>query len=62
MLTTVKDKEARKQKLIENLEKCAKYEFGDPSYNHPEADKFLLEYINDPQVNEVWERIERWYA
>ncbi len=29
---------------------------------HREADKALLDYINDPEIREAYERIPKWYA
>lgn len=35
---------------------------GDPSDWHEEADKLLLEYINDSEITQLFEKIEKWYA
>lgn len=35
---------------------------GDPEIYHPKADQALLAYINDPEITEAYEAIERWYA
>lgn len=29
---------------------------------HIEADKLLLEYIDDREVNEAFDSVEKWYA
>jgi len=37
-------------------------EKGLPSDWHLEADNLLLDYINDEQITEAFERIEKWYS
>jgi hypothetical protein len=34
----------------------------DPEQAHCEADALLLMYIGDPEIEEAYERIEKWYA
>jgi hypothetical protein len=54
-----------KQELIEELEKASKITFRghiDPEAAHIKADELLLEYINDPEITEAFNKIERWYA
>ena len=34
----------------------------DPERDHSDLDDLLLEYINDPVVTKVFERVEKWYA
>lgn len=29
---------------------------------HVEADRALLDYINDPEITEAWGLIEKWFA
>jgi hypothetical protein len=37
-------------------------EHGDPEGNHVLADTALLAYVNDPEVTQLFNSIERWYA
>ena len=34
----------------------------DEEIAHKAADRALLEYINDPEVSEVFDSIRKWYA
>lgn len=34
----------------------------DPEWGHSEADKALLEYINNSEVTEAFEEIDKWYS
>ncbi|MFA5385737.1 MAG: hypothetical protein WC364_13970 [Eubacteriales bacterium] len=49
-----------KDELLKKLTECQSN--GDPEVAHDEADKALLEYINDKKITEAYEKIERWYA
>lgn len=49
-----------KQELIEALRECVNK--GDPEDHHLAADQLLLDYINDPEVQEAFDNIEKWYA
>lgn len=50
----------KKEKLIERLiEIRKKY---DPEYGHQEADDLLLGYINDDDISQAFNDIEKWYA
>jgi hypothetical protein len=35
---------------------------GDTEVAHSEADEALLRYINDPEITEAYERVDKWYA
>lgn len=37
-------------------------EGGDREANHEEADAALLEFINDKEITEAFDAIEKWYA
>lgn len=50
----------KKQKLIEKLKTLEKY--GDPEMAHVEADKAIIEYINDKEIKEAFDDITKWYA
>lgn len=43
--------------ILKELESCK-----DAEYAHGTADRFLIKYINDPEIAEAYENIERWYA
>lgn len=49
-----------KQELLEKLEEL--HDGWDHEANHSIADKLLLEFINDPEVTEAFDKIEKWYA
>lgn len=56
-----------KEKLIEKLKEIKiKYNPDKPSYDgekaHIEVDYLLLEYINDKEIKEAYEDIEKWYS
>lgn len=34
----------------------------DPEIAHREADMLLLAYINDPEITNAFDAIEKWYA
>ena len=57
-----KNNKLTKQELLRNLQRCINYEFGDPEYSHEIADMLLIKYIDDPEVEELWDKIDRWYA
>lgn len=54
------DKQITKEELIKKLKKLA--EDWDHEMAHIEADNLLLLYINDEEIKNVYESIERWYA
>ena len=35
---------------------------GDEEIAHVKADEALLEFINDPEITEAFDAIEKWYA
>jgi hypothetical protein len=49
-----------KEELLAKLRECQKG--GDIEDDHYEADQALLEFINDKDVTEAYEAIEKWYA
>jgi len=51
----------KKEELIEKL-KGLHGEDADAEIVHGMADKLLLEFINDPEVTEAFEKVGRWYA
>lgn len=48
-----------KQELIDKL---SLLHTGDDERDHINADDLLLEYINDKDISEAFECIEKWYA
>jgi hypothetical protein len=49
--------------LIADLrEIAAEYNDADPEIGHAAADLALLKYINDDEIRQAYEAIERWYA
>ena len=50
-----------KDELLAILNKLGKDD-GDPEYDHYEADKALLDYINDPEVTRAFNDVHKWYA
>lgn len=34
----------------------------DVEANHCDADSLLLDYINDPEITEAYDKVEKWYA
>lgn len=49
-----------KAQLLEKLRELAVG--GDPEICHGEADELLLNYINDDEVKQAFDAIEKWYA
>lgn len=35
---------------------------GSPRDWHEEADKYILEYVDDKEISILFEQIERWYS
>lgn len=50
-----------KEELLEALKEIYKNE-GDKEMAHVRADNSLLEYINDEDITNAYEEIEKWYA
>ena len=46
----------------ELLVKLKEINTGDPDVDHHRADELLLEFINDGEISEAYEAIEKWYA
>lgn len=49
-----------KEELIKRLLSCA--ENTDEEHAHVEADAALIEYINDSEIAEAYEKVGKWYA
>lgn len=50
-----------REKLLEKLKELGG-KGSDPEICHSLADKALLEYIDDPEIKELFDNIEKWYA
>ena len=48
--------------IQELITKLKKLKTGDEEINHRQADWLLLQYINNPEVEEAFESIHKWYA
>ena len=63
-----------KQQILARLKELAQKEsfidgsgnerwyYPDPETYHVEADRLLLELINDQEISEAFDAIEKWYA
>lgn len=49
-----------KVQLLKKLEKCAKSY--DTEAAHCDADALLVEYIDDEEIAEAYNKIDKWYA
>lgn len=50
-----------KEELIQNLKALSESNY-DIEVGHGQADEWLLEYINDAEVTELFNELEKWYA
>lgn len=57
---TEKKRKLSKAQLLKKLEKCAKSR--DAESAHGDADTLLLDYIDDEEITEAYDRIDKWYA
>lgn len=48
-----------KEELLKELEKANRM---DPESGHDYADEALLEFINDKDITDAFEKLEKWYA
>ena len=44
-------------KILKGLEAS-----GDTESAHADADDALIDFINDPEITEAYEKIDKWYA
>lgn len=49
-----------KEELLTKLKEYAEY--GDVKFAHIKADKALLEFINNDEIEASWNAVEKWYA
>lgn len=50
------------ESLLKLLEQCAARSEDDPEIAHLEAELLLLKYINNPKVEEAYNRIVKFYG
>lgn len=50
----------KKEELLKELKVLQNY--GDPEIAHSEADRLLIHYINDKDIKQEYEEIEKWYS
>lgn len=51
-----------KEQLIQELIRCQRVGEADAEKAHSDADDALIEFINDSEVKEAFELINKWYA
>ena len=51
-----------KEELLEKLKSIDIEHNGDTETAHIKADEALLEYINDKEIIEAYNQIDKWYA
>ena len=54
------DSKISREDLIKGLKEIAEMEDSDTEASRAEADELLMSYINDPEIEEVFERIRGW--
>jgi hypothetical protein len=55
------DSKISRAELIARLKELAT-DAGDAEAVHAEADELLLDYLNDPEIEKVFEEVPKWYA
>ena len=55
------DSKISREELISKLKELIGDEM-DPEASHAEADELLLNYINDPEIEKVFEEVPKWYS
>lgn len=56
-----------REELIAKLKECSQYPSSieghyDVERGHIDADQALLAYINDPEITEAFDSLEKWYS
>lgn len=59
---SVQTNSTEKNRLLSRLRSLATNYDSDKEYGHRNADRALLDYINDPEVTQAFEDIEKWYC
>jgi hypothetical protein len=55
------DSKITRADLLEKLKELTG-DNGDAEATHAEADELLLKYINDPEIEKVFEEVPKWYV
>lgn len=55
------DSKISREDLLRNLKELVELRHY-PEVAHSEADELLLNYINDPEIEEVFEEVPKWYS
>ena len=55
------DSKISRADLLEKLKELVG-DCGDVDATHAEADELLLQYINDPEIEKVFEEVPKWYC
>lgn len=51
-----------RDELLDKLRKIKDTKGWDKEVTHGEADQALLDFINDPEIEQAYDAIEKWYA
>ena len=51
-----------KEELIERLRAIKAEHIGASEEGHVDADNLLIEFTNDPEIQEAYDAIPKWYA
>lgn len=51
-----------KQELIDKLKELLDLSKKDPEDAHGQADEYLLKFINDSEITDLFNKLEKWYA
>lgn len=51
-----------KEVLIKKLKKLSSDKNGDYEITHYRADKLLIQYINDKEIEEAYDDVGKWYS
>ena len=51
-----------KDELVAEMQRIILANRVDPEASHAEVDDLLVQYINDPEVTELFDKMEKWYA
>lgn len=52
----------RRKALLERLRAAAETSQGDAEGGHSDADQILLDWIDDPEVEELYGKVKKWYG
>ncbi len=58
---SIEDRVLTKAQLLAALKEMAHSHY-DPEVAHREAERLLLQYINDPRITVAFDALEKWYA